>query len=519
MKIFLDRAVAMREADKDAVMLVGDPSVMSQANIRVHVGPYNEQERSFGSRTGKNLRLAMLQGVYSHLLDDTQKSNLLTLKMQAGKAYSMFTGIEHRHGMWIDEGQDNSDRSASGVQPWNAGLVLKLAPGSASSKFSYRVEHGKEKVVTLKLQAVNTATNRVNIPPNPGFRSKTEASPYPRCGFYTQAEVNASSIPAFLIDSSLLSLFQLDVARVARYFVERAIAILKDPAAASPRTPQHDMVTKLVLNVGELDDSMTGSEAQFQLEGVVDELLTQCEGKSKTSKGCRIDLSFGGPDRASYFQGFQDGKDRCLCTGMAAGKACHFTAEAFATRLQSENPALFEFYVQRANQTAALTTALQKALGLKEAHPKRTNAYPRGSIFGWSMKPSQPKRTCAEKGVYTLRDMEREARTYPSAPPGNTEVEERAGPSSPTQADETPGPMKQLCVKRAASGGKISVNGKRPCTQANLSPRIDVNFGSREEGLYTVCNFECPQVQTHHIPKRWHLHTRHERRAHGRGSL
>ena len=58
---------------------------MSQANIRVHVGPYNEQERSFGSRTGKNLRLAMLQGVYSHLLDDTQKSNLLTLKMQAGK--------------------------------------------------------------------------------------------------------------------------------------------------------------------------------------------------------------------------------------------------------------------------------------------------------------------------------------------------------------------------------------------------------------------------------------------------
>jgi hypothetical protein len=129
--LFRDRSVALREADKDAVMLLGNPAIMAEANIRVHVGPYDSGNESFGSRCGKNLRLTMLNSVYGDLLDDTKGAGFLSLAMVPGKAYSMFAGIEFKLGLWVDEAQNNG--SAQRVQPWNPGLILKLATGSESS--------------------------------------------------------------------------------------------------------------------------------------------------------------------------------------------------------------------------------------------------------------------------------------------------------------------------------------------------------------------------------------------------
>ena len=61
--LFCDRAVALREADKDAITLLGSPAIMPEANIRLHLGPYDSRNNSFGSRVGKNLRLTMLKRV------------------------------------------------------------------------------------------------------------------------------------------------------------------------------------------------------------------------------------------------------------------------------------------------------------------------------------------------------------------------------------------------------------------------------------------------------------------------
>ena len=387
--LFNDRAVALREADKDAIMFLGDPSVMAEANIRVHVGPYDKSTNSFGSRCGKNLRLTMLKSVYCHLLDDAKGAGFLSHAMVPGKAYSMFSGIEFKLGMWVDEAQNASvsqlKLGSNGMQPWNPGLVLKLAPGSERSTFQYRVEHGKEKTVKLKLQAINVSSNKINIPNNPGFASKTEASPYPRIGKSTQEEVDQSCKPAFLIRKECIDFVKKGRGVLARYFVNRALAITKDARSAHPRTQKHMEATETILSITGIDNSLCSGEANAQLSEFADDWLHPCDGQSHGSKGKLMDLSEDHVDWPKRFQ--TGGGHRCYCTGKPTGKACHFTVSAFATRLESHKPHVFEYFVKRANQTAILTTQLQRALGLEDLlHLKKANAYPRGAIFGWTLR-------------------------------------------------------------------------------------------------------------------------------------
>ena len=380
--LFQDRSVALREADKDAVMLLGNPAIMAEANIRVHVGPYDSGNESFGSRCGKNLRLTMLNSVYGDLLDDTKGAGFLSLAMVPGKAYSMFAGIEFKLGVWVDEAQNNG--SAQRVQPWNPGLILKLATGSESSTFQYRVEHGKEKTVKLKLQALNISSNKINIPDNPGFKSKTEASPYPRLGFSTEEEVEkakAKGVNAFLIEPSKLDVVKEDPGRLARYFVNRALAIVQNPTEAYPRTPEHIAATDIVLNCSGADE-LDKQEAEYQLAVKVDEWLHPCNGHSRGSKAAMQDMN---EDQVDWPKQFQLGPKRCYCTGKATGTACHFTIGEFATRLEDQDPKLFQYFVKKKNQTAALTVQVQRVLGLGELPPKQANKYPRGSIWGFTI--------------------------------------------------------------------------------------------------------------------------------------
>lgn len=150
-----DRETALREADKDAVMFTGNPAIMSEANIRVHAGPYDAHMDEYGSRCGKNLRLKMLRTVYEEKLNHKMNAGFLTMEMVPGKAYSLFDGIEHTLGVWIDEAQNKKKDDETNVQSWNAGHLLKLATGSEAPSFTYRLEHGKEKTVQLKLQALS----------------------------------------------------------------------------------------------------------------------------------------------------------------------------------------------------------------------------------------------------------------------------------------------------------------------------------------------------------------------------
>ena len=408
MVMFPDKEVALREADKDAVRFLADPATLADAAIRVHLGPFDETTRTWGSRVGKNLRLTLNKSVFHHLVDASKGAGFLSLRMVPGKAYSMFSTpipIEQLHSYWIDEGQDAKQKehgTQQQVQPWNPGLVLKLCPGSEANEFQYRVEHGKEKTVKLKLQCMDISTNDVSIPDNPGFKTKLEVSHYPRIGKDTQHEVDAwngakrpSDPDAFLIDKSKLKLMKSQPGVVASYFVARAIAIHKDAGNAHPRTESHRKATAQLFSVCAQNDNLDAEEAEERLTVVADSLLTPCKGNSAGSKGSLLDAS---EDQVDYPREFQkvDATRRCRCTGKPSGTACHFSVKDFATRLKVEHPILASFYIKQGNQTKLLTSALQRILGIDT--PGVTSGtihqfgkYPRGSIFGWTMQsPPQP---------------------------------------------------------------------------------------------------------------------------------
>ena len=146
-----------------------------------HMGGGDVRAGGARMRNGCVVAIATLKNVFEGLLNSDFKPGFLSMKMEPGKAYSMFKGIEHSHALWIDEAQDKQNGDESKVESWNVGHVLKIATGSKSSTFQYRSEYGKEKTVTLKVQSINVSSNKINLPDNPGIRTKLEASPYTRC--------------------------------------------------------------------------------------------------------------------------------------------------------------------------------------------------------------------------------------------------------------------------------------------------------------------------------------------------
>ena len=403
MRMFSDPAVARREADKDAVTLTGDPSVMSQANIRVHLGPYDAESDEYASRCGKNLRLTMLQSVYGKRIGP-YNSSILSHDPIPGKAYSVFDGVEHQLMWWCDEAQNEAGSSAfskmSVCKPWNPGFVLTIATGSAPSAFKYRCEHGREITVDpLQVQNINAASNkRPGIPNNAGFKSKTEFSPYSRRGFHTQAEVHESEIngqPAFLIDPRLLGEATQQPGTIARYFITRAIAIVKDPSAAHPPTEQHkqlyDQFFSLV-KAGQLERN----EAEQRLQDCIDKILVPCEKPALAETSPSSD-PVNSPDSAEdqtrrqrvHFQE-PHAKERCFCENKSApGKACHFTISQFTASLRSTDRSVYDHYIRKADQTSKLRSAVQKLLKLSDEAITTRNSYPRGTIFGFRLNPMQ----------------------------------------------------------------------------------------------------------------------------------
>ena len=382
-----DRETALREADKDAVTLTGSPAVLSQANIRAHLGPYDATRKEYGSRCGKNLRLTMLQKVFGNFLNAKMAAGFLSMKMDPGKAYSMFNGIEHQLMLWIDEAQNKKRNEESKVESWNEGIVLRIATGSTAPQFQYRLENGREKTVTLKTQSINVSSNKIKIPDNAGIRSKFEVSPYPNLGFHTDAEVEASNAagqPAFKIDLKLLDAVEQEPGKLMRYYVERAKAILSNPEEAYPRSQAIIDATARVL------EQSTVGAAELDATNALERLQIICEMNLKECSSAEGTLESTNGDATDYNK-FQLKSPRCFCVGCPTGKACHFKVEAFSGLLKTVDIELYNFYIRKANQTGRLTSALQKVLNLNERPLVKVNKYGHGCIFGWTIASPRHK--------------------------------------------------------------------------------------------------------------------------------
>ena len=360
-----DRPTALREADKDAVMFTGNPAIMSEANLRVHAGPYDAHKDEFGSRCGKNLRLKMLKTIYEKKLNHKMNAGFLTMEMVPQTAYSLLDGIEHILGVWIDEAQNKKKNDETDVQSWNAGHVLKLATGSEAPSFTYRCEYGREKTVTLKLQAINISSNKFKIPDNPGIRSKLEVSPYPNLGFYTEEDVakaKAHNPGAFLIDPRMLDVVSANPGKVARYFIERTKAIQLNSNAAHPRSQAIKEATAQLLEKCTVGTKQSGEYTADMAEEAVRYLASRriqpCAGGDETQKQlmyadeCAKHMAF------NSFQIAKKGKENCFCKAKNAHDACSLRIEDFSSQLKVAAPKAFAYYQTKTGKVQALQRAL-----------------------------------------------------------------------------------------------------------------------------------------------------------------
>ena len=124
-----------------------------------------------------------------------------------------------------------------------------------------------------------------------------------------------------------------------------------------------------------------GEEALESLTHVVEDMLLQCNGTHSGSDGSLISAS-----THNWKRKFQEGPMRCYCTGKPIGSACYFTINDLAARIDAEHPELYKLFVKKPSQTGVLAKNVQTALGLDADQPiRRTNAYPRGAVFGWTL--------------------------------------------------------------------------------------------------------------------------------------
>lgn len=169
--------------------------------------------------------------------------------------------------------------------------------------------------------------------------------------------------------------------KLMSYYVARATAILDDANAAYPRSQAISDATAQVLqqsSAGRMELN-TDADALEQLQDVCSRHLQECCSAAGTLAAACGDGSTGG------FNRFQLRTPRCFCQKKPVGGACHFKVDAFASLLMDEDPTLHAFYVKKANQTARLTTALQRILGFDERPITKVSTYGKGCIFGWTI--------------------------------------------------------------------------------------------------------------------------------------
>jgi len=252
------------------------------------------------------------------------------------------------------------------------------------------LEHGKEKTVQLKLQAINVSSNKFRIPNNPGIRSKLEVSPYPNLGFYTDEEVDKAkrhNPGAFLIDSKMLDVVTANPGKVARYFIERTKAIQQSSTAAHPRSQAIKEATAQLLDNCTVGTKKSGAYTAEMAEEAVFYLAARrikpCTGGDKTQPQLNC---FDECARNWAFNNFQiakKGKDNCFCKAKNANDACHLRIESFSSQLKFAAPKAFAYY-----QTKSKVNALQRALNIDERvipDKKMGGGKHRNVIFGFQL--------------------------------------------------------------------------------------------------------------------------------------
>jgi hypothetical protein len=379
-----DRAVALRELDKLACLLSGTCAVMTEANFRVMIGPFNEAAKRWATRCGKNTFIAFVKKLFGDTLSTSFKPAFLTMKMEEGRAYSFLKDVEWKLAHFIDEA--DMDRRW-GPEP------KRIWTGGDASDYEYRCEYKESSPHQLRTNALYVAANKFTIGSAPDIWSKLEPTPFPCVANIPENQgLIESGVPYFELDESKVNEIKNMSAEtrgvILRYLVDRCHTILQDSDAAYPPTQKHmDAKAKLKQEAGGPGaeaEAMSPETAFDMLRELVDEWLTPCE----ASEAAQLNDERPIDAVRKRFQKSGRMAERCFCGSKLAKDACSFTVSAFAEQLEAEEHGVYKFYVQRTGHTIKLTEAIQRALHLDVVKIGRFNECPRDVIFAWRLPAS-----------------------------------------------------------------------------------------------------------------------------------
>ena len=379
-----DQDVALRELDKLACLLSGTCAVMTEANFRVMIGPFNEAAKRWATRCGKNTFIAFVKKLLGDTLSTSFNPSFLTMKMEEGRAYSFLKDVEWKLAHFIDEA--DTDRR------WG-GEPKRIWTGGDASDYEYRCEYKESSPHQLRTNALYAAANKFTIGPAPDIWSKLEPTPFPCVANIPEnQEMIESGVPSFELDESKVNAIKTMSAEthgvILRYLMDRCHAILQDPGAAYPLTQKHiDAKAKLKQEAGGPGaeaEAMSPETAFDMLKEILFHTLMPCE----ASEAAQLNDERPIDAVRKRFQKSGRMAARCFCGSRPAKDACSFTVSAFAERLEAEEHEVYKLYVPREGRTIKLTESIQRALHLDVAPIGRFNECPRDVIFAWRLPAS-----------------------------------------------------------------------------------------------------------------------------------
>ena len=388
--VFIEKDVALREADKLACLLTGTCATMPEANIRVQMGPYNKEAKMFAGRVGKDVIGNHIKAILGQSMSTDWGMATLSAVIEPDKNNPGFEGLDKHLGHWITDGSATKRDDSGVLRKWGD-LVKKIWAGGAPSHFAVTLKHKNKNDVLPRSNAVYVSAQRYNIGDDVAIWARIECSPFPRVGNILENQpLISQGVPCFEVDPNFVNeatnMSNITRGRHMRYLVDRAIAILTDPKAAYPLTDKHRAAKAQLKDVagGVCSAAIMGSDDAYEdLVALVGEYLRPCVPEGVDS---HLDS-----DLSSRRKSFQIKAPRCFCGKKPAANACSFQVSALADILKKKLPGAYAYYVQRPQRLTKLTAAVQCTLGLDATGRtgERAHGVSRDAIFGWIIEQKE----------------------------------------------------------------------------------------------------------------------------------
>ena len=482
--VFVRLDVSHRELDKAACILTGSCQYMPNANIRPQLGCYNPSDGKFTGGVGKDALGGHIGAVVPPVyFCKSWPMGVFSYTIKPDQNNPMFQGLEKQLGHWISD-KSSDEKDGSGVRTWTD-FAKGMWTGSIPAPFPVILKHVAKVDITPRSNAVYICAQQFGkIRVDSGWRRRVEASPYPRVPnlpenkLLIDAGVETFEPNDNFVNASMNMTNEIR-GKHLRYWTNRAILIMNDPAAAHPKTQQHDVATAQFWDVvSAVPEQANEEDAMEDLADATASLLVPCEERAIS----RIAVVVSDTEARTRFQepGGHKGA-RCFCLKRKVAEACSFTLSEFTVALLHSFPALHSHFSGQSGRTGKMAKAVQKTLNLPvTGQGARVNGM-RGAIFGWKLKQEAEPGSTDREHTYDPDAKQRQEQESSV----NTEGRDNTQPRSPN-VHPTPGYRSTV-----SATGDFNVLKRQKVTPPAVAPAQKSVPKSKKKSKKTVRCVDC----------------------------